>query len=65
MIMAVDMRERPVVKGRDAQKFIDRSKRNKLGLAKKVIEKALRSEEYDRNQVFRHIQNLHQGNRTI
>ena len=60
--MAVDMRERPVVSGRDAQKFIDRSKRNNLALTRRVIEKTLRSEEYDRNQIYRYIQDINKRN---
>jgi hypothetical protein len=60
--MEVDMRERPVVSGKDAQNFINRAKRNNLALARKVHEKRIRSDEYERNQGYRSLQDIHQRN---
>jgi hypothetical protein len=48
--MGAQMRERPIVTGRDAKRFVDKSKENRINLSERAVERSKKFSDYGRKE---------------
>lgn len=53
--MAVSMRTRPVVTGNDANRFIERVRKNNLAMDRRMMEMAKGKDQNERKDIYRHL----------